>query len=134
MKKQLLLSCLAVTVILIMTLTACGGDGGTTDSTPSVPAIAKVRLWLSLSNNPDATQVTTLTPEQTVQASIWAKGTTEESISFKVNLNYGDKLTTLATNVRTEGSSKAVAVGGFASPLETGSYTFQAIYRGAGHC
>ena len=127
MKKRFLFSCLAVTVILILTLSACGGGGGTTDSTPSAPAIAKVRLWLTLSSNPDAPQVATLTPEQTVQASIWAKGTTEENLTFKVNLNYDDKFTTLINGVRTEGSSKAVSVGALSTPLEPGSYTFQAI-------
>lgn len=127
MKKRLLLSCLAIIAILLLTLSACGGSGGTTGSTPSAPAIAKVKIWLTLSNNPDAPPVTTLTPEQTVQASIWARGTTEENLTFKVNLNYGDKFTTLATGVRTEGSNKAVAVGGFATPLEPGEYTFQAV-------
>jgi hypothetical protein len=44
-----------------------------------------------------------------------------------VNLVYNSKLTTIANNVRTEGSGKAVGIGGFASPLELGKYTFQAI-------
>jgi hypothetical protein len=44
-----------------------------------------------------------------------------------VNLLYDDKFTTLVTNVRTEGSGKAVAVGGFSTPLEPGGYSFQAI-------
>lgn len=127
MKKRLSHSCLAVTVILILTLSACGGGGGTTDSTPSAPAIAKVRLWLTLSGDPDAPKVTTLTPEQTVQANIWARGTTEENLTFKVNLNYDDKFTTLVNGVRTEGSSKAVSIGALSTPLEPGSYTFQAI-------
>jgi hypothetical protein len=127
MKKWLSLLCLVVTAILILTLSSCGGGGGTTDNTPSTPAIAKVRMWLTLSNNPDAPYVTTMTQEQTAQASIWARGTTEENITFKLNLVYGNKLTTLATNVRIEGSNKAVAVGGLATPLEPGNYTFQAI-------
>jgi hypothetical protein len=124
MNKWLLYSCLAVAVVLVLALSACGGSVGDTSSTPM---IAKVRIWLTLSNNPDDVHVTILTPAQTVQASIWARGTTQESITFKVNLTYGDKLTTLATNVHTEGSSQAVAVGGFANELETGDYTFQAI-------
>jgi hypothetical protein len=114
-----------VIIFLVLALSACGN----TASTPNAPApaIAKVRIWLTLGNNPDAPPLTTLTPEQTAQASIWARGTTEENITFKLNLVYGDKLTTLATNVRTEGSNKAVAVGGLATPLEPGNYTFQAI-------
>jgi len=125
MKKWLSFSCMMVIIFLVLALSACGN----TASTPNAPApaIAKVRIWLTLGNNPDAPPVTTLTPEQTAQASIWARGTTEENITFKLNLVYGDKLTTLATNVRTEGSNKAVAVGGLATPLEPGNYTFQAI-------
>jgi len=128
MKKWLLYSCLAVAVVLVLVFSACGGGGNTDGGSKSTaPTIAKVRIWLTLSNNPDDVHVTTLTPAQTVQASIWARGTTQESLTFKVNLTYGDKLTTLATNVHTEGSVQAVAVGGFATPLETGDYTFQAI-------
>jgi len=129
MKKLLMFLCMVIMAMLVVSLTACGG-GGTSSSTSNnqaAPAIAKVRIWLTLSNNPDAPPVTTLTPEQTVQASIWARGTTEENLTFKVNLNYGDKFTTLATGVRTEGNSKAVAVGGLATPLESGEYTFQAV-------
>jgi hypothetical protein len=124
MKKWLLYSYPAVAVVLVMALSACSGSVGDTSSTPT---IAKVRIWLTLSNNPDDVHVTTLTPTQTVQASIWASGTTQENITFKVNLTYGDKLTTLATNMHTEGSIQAVAVGGFANELETGDYIFQAI-------
>ena len=109
--------------LLVLGLSACGGG---TESTPGVPTIAKVRMWITLNNNPDAPPVTTLTPEQTAQASIWARGTTEEKVTFKVNLYYGDKFTTLVTGVRTAGS-KAVAVGGFATALEPGQYTFKAI-------
>ncbi len=91
-KVWLIRSCLAFFVILVLLLGACGGSGSTGGgSTSSTPAIAKVRLWLTLSNNPDATQVTTLTPEQTVQASIWARGTTEENLTIKVNLTYNDQ-------------------------------------------
>ena len=120
--KVLIALCL-VAVILVLGLSACGGGDGKT----TAPAIAKVRMWITLSSDPDATPVTTLTPEQTVQASIWARGITAEDLTFKINLSYGDKLTTLATNVHTEGGGKAVAVGGFASPLEPGTYIFQAI-------
>ena len=127
MKKCLSLLCVMLAVLLIPVLVACSGGGGAGSSQPTPPAIAKVRIWLTLSNNPDASPVTTLTPEQTAQASIWARGTTEETVTFKLNLVYGDKLTTLATNVRTEGASKAVAIGGLAAPLEPGNYTFQAI-------
>jgi hypothetical protein len=125
MKKWVLVT---VAVMLLFGLSACGGGNGTgTTSTPNAPTIAKVRIWVTLSNNPDAQAVTSLTSAQTVQASIWARGTTENTITFKVNLNYGDKFTTLATNVRTEGSSKAVSVGALATPLQPGNYTFQAI-------
>lgn len=125
MKKWVLLPCMTILALLVLGLSACGG--GTTGSAPSAPTIAKVRMWITLSNDPDAPSVTTLTPEQTSQASIWARGTTEETITFKVNLFYDDKFTTLVTNVHTEGSSKAVAVGGFSAPLEPGNYTFKAI-------
>jgi hypothetical protein len=121
MKRRLIIS--LVMAWLVLGLSACGGG---TESTPGVPTIAKVRMWITLSNNPDAAPVTTLTPEQTAQASIWARGTTEEKITFKVNLYYDDKFTTLMTGVRTAGS-KAVAVGGFATALEPGQYTFKAI-------
>jgi hypothetical protein len=124
MKKWLLAT---VAAMLLFGLSACGGENSTGTSTPSAPTIAKVRIWVTLSNNPDAEPVTSLTSAQTVQASIWARGTTEKTITFKVNLNYGDKFTTLATDVRTEGSSKAVSVGALATPLEPGTYTFQAI-------
>jgi len=121
MKRRLMIS--LVMALLILGLSACGGG---TESTPNAPMIAKVRMWITLSNSPDAPPVTTLTPEQTAQASIWARGTTEEKVTFKVSLYYDDKFTTLVTGVRTEGS-KAVAVGGFATALEPGKYTFKAI-------
>ena len=128
MKKWLLYSCLVVAVVSVLVFSACSGGGNTDGGSKSTaPTIAKVRIWLTLSNNPDDVHVMTLTPAQTVQASIWARGTTQENITFKVNLIYGGKLTTLATNVHTEGSSQAVAVGGFANELEMGDYTFQAI-------
>ena len=128
MKKWLLFLFITIVASLVLELSACSSGSSTSiGNSPSTPTIAKVRIWVTLSNNPDAAPVTSLTSAQTVQASIWARGTTEESISFKVNLNYGDKFTTLANNVRTEGSGKAVAIGGFATPLEPGSYTFQAI-------
>ena len=115
MKKWLLVT---VAAMLLFGLSACGGGNGTgTSSTPSAPTIAKVRIWVTLSNNPDAATVTTLTSAQTVQANIWARGTTEKTITFKVNLNYGDKFTTLVTNMRTEGSSKAVSVISFFKSL-----------------
>jgi len=129
MRKYLAFWCVLIAATLALGLVGCGGGGagsGTTSSQQAAPAIAKVKIWLTLSNNPDAPPVTTLTPEQTGQASIWTRGTTEETVTFKVNLYYGDKLTTLAQNVRTEGSSKAAAIGALASPLEPGSYTFTA--------
>ena len=121
MKKWLLVT---VAAMLLFGLSACGGGNGT-GSTPSAPTIAKVRIWVTLSNNPDAAPVTSLTSAQTVQASIWARGTTEKTITFKVNLCYDDKFITLVTDVRTEGSSKAVSVGALATPLEPGNYTFR---------
>jgi hypothetical protein len=125
MKKWLLVTVMAM---ILFNLSACGDGNGTgASSTPSAPTIAKVRIWVTLSNNPDAAPVTSLTSAQTVQSSIWARGTTEKTITFKVNLNYGDKFTTLVTGVRTEGSSKAVSVGALSTPLEPGDYTFQAI-------
>ena len=124
MRKGIFYSCIAVLVLPVLFFSACGGNNV---KAPSAPAIAKVRMWLTLSGNPDDPPVTTLTPEQTAQASIWARGTTEEGITFKVNLYYDDKFTTLVTGVHTEGSSKAVAAGGFATLLEPGKYTFKAI-------
>jgi hypothetical protein len=125
MKKWLLVTFAAM---LLFGLSACSGENSTgTSSTPGTPTIAKVRIWVTLSNNPDDAPVTMLTSAQTVQASIWARGTTEKTITFKVNLNYDDKFTTLVTDVRTEGSGKAVSVGALATPLEPGTYTFQAI-------
>jgi len=121
--------------MLILGLAACSSGAAPAPSgseQAGAPAIAKVRLWLTLSNNPDAPPVATLTPEQTIQASIWARGTTEESVTFKVNLYYGDKTVTLAQNVKTEGPSKAVAIGALASPLEPGAYTFKAHSGGFG--
>jgi hypothetical protein len=126
MKRSLIFLCTVVAAWLVLGLAACSGGTASTPAAPA-PAIAKVRIWLTLNNNPDASPVTTLTSEQTAQASIWARGTTEETVTFKLNLLYGDKLTTLATNVRTEGANKAVAVGGLAAPLEPGNYTFQAV-------
>jgi len=130
MRKYLTILCVLIITVIVLGLTACGGGGTGSNSTstnqPAAPAIAKVRMWLTLSSNPDAPPVTTLTPEQTVQASIWARGTTEETVTFKVNLYYGDKLTTLAQNVKTEGPSKAVAIGALAAPLEPGTYVFKA--------
>jgi hypothetical protein len=113
-----------VLVLPVLLFSACGS--GNNVKAPSAPAIAKVRMWITLSSNPDDPPVTTLTPEQTAQASIWARGTTEEKITFKVSLYYDDEFTTLVTNVRTEGG-KAIAAGGFATPLEPGKYTFKAI-------
>lgn len=63
MKKRLLCSCITVLVLLVSGLSAC--SGGDTGSTTSAPAIARVRMWITLGNNPDAASVTTLTPEQT---------------------------------------------------------------------
>mgnify|MGYP007084775882 CR=1 FL=1 len=114
-------------VLLVLGISACGGIGRKSE----VPTIAKVRIWITLSSNPNATPVTMLTPERTTQASIWARGTTEEKVTFKVNLYYDDKFTTLVTGVHAEGSSQAVAIGGFAAALEPGKYTFKAI-SGAG--
>jgi hypothetical protein len=126
MKRWLL--CLIILALLVPGVSACGGGNAeNTQNAPGTPAIARVRIWITLSNDPDAPPVTILTPEQTVQASIWARGTTENTITFKVNLNYGEKFTTLVTGVRTEGSSKSVSVGALSTPLETGKYTFQAI-------
>jgi hypothetical protein len=122
-KKLFLFSLILVS--LVLGLGACGGSNDA--KSPTVPAIAKVRLWITLSGNPDDPPVTTLTPEQTVQANIWARGTTEEKITFKVNLAYGEEFNTLVTSVHTEGTVKAVGVGGLANPLEPGNYTFQAI-------
>jgi hypothetical protein len=113
-------------VSLVLGLSACCGTGVKSE----VPTIAKVRMWITLSNNPDTPPVTILTPEQTARASIWARGTTEEKVTFKVNLCYDDKFTTLLTGVHTEGI-KVVAIGGFATALEPGKYTFKAI-SGAG--
>ena len=128
MKKYLLFLFITFLVSLVLGLSACGNrSSNSTGSSSSVPKIAKVRIWVTLSNNPDAEQVTSLTSAQTVQASIWARGTTEGTITFKVNLNYGDKFTTLANGIRTEGSSKAVSVGALSTPLQPGTYTFQAI-------
>jgi hypothetical protein len=128
MKKWLLFLFITIIALVLPGLSACGGGNtGDTSNAPGAPTIAKVRMWLTLSKNPDAPSVTTLTPEQTVQASIWVRGTTEKTITFKVNLNYGDKFTTLVTGVRTEGSSKAVSVGALSTPLEPGNYTFQAV-------
>jgi hypothetical protein len=125
MKKWLLVT---VAAMLLFSLSACSsGSSTSTGNSPSAPTIAKVRIWVTLGNNPDAAPVTSLTSAQTVQASIWARGTTEKTITFKVNLNYGDKFTTLVTGVRTEGSSKAVSVGALSTPLESGNYTFQAV-------
>ncbi len=136
MKRFLMFLSMVIIAMLVPGLAACGGGGTggstTSNNQPVAPAIAKVRIWLTLSNNPEGPPVTTLTPEQTVQANIWARGTTEETITFKVNLYYGDKLTTLAQNVRTEGSSNAIAVGALATPLEPGSYTFKAHSGGFG--
>jgi hypothetical protein len=121
MKRWLLI--FLILALLVPGLNACGGG---TASTPAVPTIAKVRMWITLSNSPDDTPVTTLTPEQTAMANIWARGTTEEKVTFKINLYYNDKFTTLVTGVSTEGS-RAIAAGGFAAPLEPGRYTFKAI-------
>jgi len=86
-------------------------------------------MWITLSNNPDDLPVTTLTSSQTAQAKLWAMGLSEESITFKVNLYQGDKLTGLASNLRTEGSNKAISAGPLSmtsTPLEPGNYTLKA--------
>lgn len=126
MKKQISLCCVTLMVILALILGGCGG-GGKTTTTADSPALAKVRIWLTLSDNPDDTAVTIMTPEQSLQASIWAKGITQENLTFKLNLNHKGSFDTLANDVKTEGSNKAVIVGGFANTLETGDYTFQAL-------
>jgi hypothetical protein len=122
-KKLFLL--LLILVSLVLGLCACGGSNDA--GSPSAPVIARVRLWITLSGNPDDPPETTLTPEQTLQANIWARGTTEEKITFKVNLTHGEEFNTLVTNVHTEGTGKAVGVGGLANPLEPGDYKFQAV-------
>jgi hypothetical protein len=129
MKRMLL--CFILVILLMPGITACGGDKPNVTATESeIPMIAKVRIWLTIDGKSDSQPVTVLTPEQTVQATIWAKGITEENITFKVNLDYNGKLTTLANNVRTEGSGKVISIGGFANPLELGKYIFGA-YTGA---
>ena len=126
MKKCLSLFYVILTGLLILGMAGCGGGDDTDSGQPAAPAIAKVKIWLTLDNNPDATPVVTLTPEQTLQASIWARGTTEDNITFKVNLYYGDTFTTLVENLKTEGRSETIAVGSLVTPLEPGSYIFKA--------
>lgn len=123
MKKLFLFSLILVS--LVLGLGACGGSNEV--GSPAAPTIARVRLWITLSGNSDDPPVTTLTPEQTMQANIWARGTTEEKTTFKVNLAHGEEFATLVTNVHTEGTGKAVGVGGLVNSLEPGNYTFQAI-------
>lgn len=126
MRKALLLFCLMITIAPMLVLPACSNSGSTTDRTPVIP---KIKMWITLSNNPDDPHLTTLTSAQTAQAKLWAMGMSEESITFKVNLYQGDKLTGLASGIRTEGSNKAVSAGGLSmtsTPLQPGSYTLKA--------
>lgn len=137
MKKCLSLLCMMLAGLFVLGLTACGGGGGAggsttstpstpTTSTPTTPTTDKVRIWITLGNDPDAAPVTSLTSSQTVNASIWARGTTEETVIFKVNIFNGDKFTTMANDMRTGGNSKAIAIGTLLTPLEPGNYTFKA--------
>ncbi|MDD5501245.1 MAG: hypothetical protein PHH57_06140 [Candidatus Omnitrophica bacterium] len=122
---------IAVPFLMIFVLMAFGTNACSNASTSPTfsPENARVRMWITLSNNPDDPQVTTLTSAQTAQARLWAMGMSEESITFKVNLYQGDKLTGLASGIRTEGSNKAVSAGGLSlssTPLQPGDYTLRA--------
>jgi len=118
---------IAALFLMIFALLAFGTNAcsNTSSSSTFSPENARVRMWLTLSNNPDDPQVTTLTSAQTAQARLWAMGLSEESITFKVNIYQGDKLTGLASGIRTENSNKAVSAGGLslsATPLQPGDY------------
>jgi hypothetical protein len=126
MRKKVVVLFLAIFILLAVGASACSNAS---TSPTFLPENAKIKIWITLSNNPDDSQVTTLTSAQTAQARLWAMGMSEESIIFKVNLYQGDKLTGLASGIRTEGSNKAVSAGGLSltnTPLQPGSYTLKA--------
>jgi hypothetical protein len=115
-----------VFVLLALITNAC--SNASNNSTFS-PENAKVKMWITLGNNPDDPPVTILTSIQTAQARLWAMGMSEESINFKVNIYQGDKLTGLASGIRVEGNNKAVAAGGLSlssTPLQPGNYSLKA--------
>jgi hypothetical protein len=61
---------IAVLFLMIIRLLAFGTNACSNASTSPTfpPENAKIKMWITLSNNPDAPQVTTLTPAQTAQA------------------------------------------------------------------
>ena len=123
MKKNTLISFGIVLVLLAITIIGCGQPSGP----PGTPSTVKVKMWATLSSDPNATPVTSLTSAQTVQASFWARGVTEESVRFKVNVNSSDgKFFTMAQDLLTEGSTKAIGIGALATPLKPDTYTFTA--------
>ncbi len=125
MNKYSFIVLIAILALFAIGLTACGATGDRSSS----PVNTRLKMWITLSNNPDDLPFTTLTSAQTVQAKLWAMGLSEESITFKVNLYQRDKLTGLASNLRTEGSNKAIAAGPLSmtsTPLEPGDYTLKA--------
>jgi len=122
---------IAALFLMIFALLAFGTNACSNTSGSSIfsPENAKIKIWITLSNNPDDPQVTTLSSAQTAQARLWAMGMSEESITFKVNIYQGDKLTGLASGIRTEGRNQAVSAGGLSvssTPLQPGDYTLKA--------
>ncbi len=128
---------ITVPFLMIFALLAFGTSACSNASTSSTfsPENARIKMWITLSSNPDEPHLTTLTSAQTAQARLWAMGMSEESITFKVNLYQGDKPTGLASGIRIEGSNKAVSAGGLSmtsTPLQPGNYTLKAHTGGFG--
>jgi hypothetical protein len=131
MKRGILVSLVAVASLLTLGVISCGGRNEPS-AFSDFETTSKIKLWVTLDNNPDSSSVTTLTSAQTTQASYWACAIKEESIQFKVNIYASEKdFITWVNNMRVEGS-KPVRLGMMSTALKPGTYLFKAHSGGFG--
>jgi hypothetical protein len=120
MKKLIILFCIIVLVLPLLSLDAC--NNSTKD---------KVTFWIT-QKNPDDPLLTSVTSEQSNSVIFWARGTTEDEVSCKVKILYEEKTVYMETDIITQGSSQAYAVGKVINPLPGGNYVLKAVSNTTG--
>jgi hypothetical protein len=113
MRKPLIFICIIVLVLLLPGFSACSS---TKD---------KVEFWIT-QTNPDDPHLTSITSEQSNNVTFWARGTTDEKINCEVRILEGNTMY-FDSNIITEGSSQAYAVGRVLNPLPGGDYVIAAV-------